>query len=162
MLLSFRAGCIIQAELLEVIMNVYKNEEVLSNFLVDGSMINQVNTNIQSLRVTNSLAILAGVPIPVLSSAITYLDQLRSKLVGANLIQAQRTSLEHIHLKELMLRGKFIMSGKIKTNFTIFGGTGDLTYRKLIPALYNLYATKKLQVMIELLRMKRISARRIS
>ncbi|MEG1462061.1 MAG: NADP-dependent phosphogluconate dehydrogenase [Anaerorhabdus sp.] len=86
----FRAGCIIQAELLEVIMNVYKNEEVLSNFLVDGSMINQVNTNIQSLRVTNSLAILAGVPIPVLSSAITYLDQLRSKLVGANLIQAQR------------------------------------------------------------------------
>ena len=53
-------------------------------------MINQVNSNIQSLRVTNSLAILAGVPIPVLSSAITYLDQLRSKLVGANLIQAQR------------------------------------------------------------------------
>ena len=36
------------------------------------------------------------------------------------------------------------MSGKIKTNFTIFGGTGDLTYRKLIPALYNLYATKKI------------------
>lgn len=36
------------------------------------------------------------------------------------------------------------MSGKIKTNFTIFGGTGDLTYRKLIPALYNLFATNKL------------------
>lgn len=86
----FRAGCIIQAELLEILMKVYKNDKSLNNFLIDGSMINQINTNIQSLRVTNSLAILAGIPIPVLTSAITYLDQLRSKHVGANLIQAQR------------------------------------------------------------------------
>lgn len=37
------------------------------------------------------------------------------------------------------------MSGKINRNFIIFGGTGDLTYRKLIPALYNLYVEKKLK-----------------
>lgn len=29
--------------------------------------------------------------------------------------------------------------------FTIFGGTGDLTFRKLLPALYNLQAQKKLE-----------------
>lgn len=28
--------------------------------------------------------------------------------------------------------------------FTIFGGTGDLTYRKLLPALYNIYVSKQL------------------
>lgn len=28
--------------------------------------------------------------------------------------------------------------------FTIFGGTGDLTYRKLLPALYNLFVSKQL------------------
>lgn len=28
-----------------------------------------------------------------------------------------------------------------KNNFVIFGGTGDLSYRKLLPALYNLYAS---------------------
>lgn len=36
------------------------------------------------------------------------------------------------------------MSGNINRNFTIFGGTGDLTYRKLLPALYNLYVDGKL------------------
>lgn len=36
------------------------------------------------------------------------------------------------------------MNGMIRNNFTIFGGTGDLTYRKLIPALYNLFVTHKL------------------
>lgn len=30
-----------------------------------------------------------------------------------------------------------------KQTFTIFGGTGDLTFRKLIPALYNMYAAEK-------------------
>ena len=29
--------------------------------------------------------------------------------------------------------------------FTIFGGTGDLTFRKLLPALYNLQAQSKLE-----------------
>lgn len=37
------------------------------------------------------------------------------------------------------------MSGTINRNFTIFGGTGDLTYRKLLPALYNLYVEKTLK-----------------
>ncbi|MGL5721053.1 MAG: glucose-6-phosphate dehydrogenase [Brevinema sp.] len=36
------------------------------------------------------------------------------------------------------------MSGTTNRNFTIFGGTGDLTYRKLLPALYNLYVEKSL------------------
>ena len=31
-----------------------------------------------------------------------------------------------------------------KTAITLFGGTGDLTYRKLLPALYNLNALGKL------------------
>lgn len=30
-----------------------------------------------------------------------------------------------------------------KQIFTIFGGTGDLTFRKLIPALYNMYVAEK-------------------
>lgn len=33
---------------------------------------------------------------------------------------------------------------KIDTNITIFGGTGDLTFRKLLPALYTMYNTGKL------------------
>ncbi len=36
------------------------------------------------------------------------------------------------------------MSGKNTRNFVIFGGTGDLSYRKLMPALFNLYKRGKL------------------
>lgn len=86
----FRAGCIIQAELLDRLMDVYTASHELSNFLMEESMIKQLNVNTQSLRVVSSLAILAGVPIPVLSSAITVIDQYRSPCLGANLIQAQR------------------------------------------------------------------------
>ncbi len=31
-----------------------------------------------------------------------------------------------------------------KLTLTIFGGTGDLTYRKLLPAMYNLYIKNQL------------------
>lgn len=86
----FRAGCIIQAELLEQLMQVYTSNQQLSNFLLDNSMINILQTNAQSLRVVASQAILSGIPIPVLTSAITVIDQYRSPLLGANLIQAQR------------------------------------------------------------------------
>ncbi len=36
------------------------------------------------------------------------------------------------------------MSGKTKETITIFGGTGDLSYRKLLPALFNLYVNQEL------------------
>ncbi len=38
------------------------------------------------------------------------------------------------------------MNGKTSVNFIIFGATGDLTYRKLMPALYNLYYRSKLSL----------------
>ena len=40
------------------------------------------------------------------------------------------------------------MNGVILVNnvaYTIFGGTGDLTFRKLLPAFYNLYAEEKME-----------------
>ncbi len=38
------------------------------------------------------------------------------------------------------------MNGKIRKNITIFGGTGDLTYRKLLPAMYNLFSIGKMDI----------------
>ena len=38
-----------------------------------------------------------------------------------------------------------------KTVFTIFGGTGDLTYRKLLPAFYNLFSLFKMPQDFEIL-----------
>ncbi len=86
----FRAGCIIQAKLLDVLMRLYDNNKDIQNFLLDKSMIDNINKKLPHLRKLNVTAMSHGLPIPVLSSALTYIDQLRSDCVGANLIQAQR------------------------------------------------------------------------
>ena len=39
----------------------------------------------------------------------------------------------------------------VQNRFIIFGGTGDLTYRKLLPAFYNLFVSKKLTKQDEIL-----------
>ena len=39
----------------------------------------------------------------------------------------------------------------IQNRFIIFGGTGDLTYRKLLPAFYNLFVSQKLTKQDEIL-----------
>src|SRR5690554_1175670 len=61
-------------------------------------------------------------------------------------------SLELIPSNELTKKVIFMAIGKHPILFTIFGGTGDLTYRKLLPALYNLMAVKvfpeQLQVIV--------------
>lgn len=43
------------------------------------------------------------------------------------------------------MKGRIMMSGSKTTFFTLFGATGDLTYRKLIPALYNLHSLDLLE-----------------
>ncbi len=86
----FRAGCIIQAELLEVLMKVYEKNSSLVNFLLDDSIFTDLMTSTVSLRKLCMLSLYDEIPIPVLNSAITYIDQLKSKTLGANVIQAQR------------------------------------------------------------------------
>ena len=44
-------------------------------------------------------------------------------------------------MKALSTTGGVVMN---KLTLTIFGGTGDLTYRKLLPAMYNLYIKNQL------------------
>ena len=50
----------------------------------------KVKANEQSLRKIVAKAILAGIPVPAFANAISYIDGLSTKVVGANLIQAQR------------------------------------------------------------------------
>lgn len=86
----FRAGCIIQAKLLETLMKLYNSEPDLKNFLLSQSMLETISNHINSLRHLNLVSTLNEIPNPTLSSALIYIDQLKSVSVGANLIQAQR------------------------------------------------------------------------
>ncbi len=99
----FRAGCIIQAEILELLMNLFADDSTLDNFLLHPNMITRIEQLLPALRKVVVTGVAKGIPVPVLSGTITYIDQLRSKECGANLIQAQR---DFFGAHTFMIKGK--------------------------------------------------------
>ena len=49
-----------------------------------------VKNGLGALREVNSIAVLSGIPVPALNSAISYYDAYRSDALSTNLVQAQR------------------------------------------------------------------------
>lgn len=86
----FRAGCIIQARFLNNITEAYRKNPELDNLMEADFFADKVKANEQSLRKIVAKAILAGIPVSAFANAISYIDGLSTKVVGANLIQAQR------------------------------------------------------------------------
>ncbi|MDE1549728.1 NADP-dependent phosphogluconate dehydrogenase [Jeotgalibaca caeni] len=86
----WRAGCIIRARFLQNITDAYDKNPELNNLLLDDYFKEVTEKYHQSVRKVVSTAVLAGVPVPTLSSAIAYFDSYRAETLPANLIQAQR------------------------------------------------------------------------
>ncbi|MDN3019779.1 NADP-dependent phosphogluconate dehydrogenase [Paenibacillus sp. BSR1-1] len=86
----FRGGCIIRAAFLQNIMDAYDRNPELDNLLMD-SYFQAITGDYQdAAREVVSIALKAGIPVPGLSSAISYYDSYRSAVLPANLLQAQR------------------------------------------------------------------------
>lgn len=86
----WRAGCIIRARFLQNITDAYDKNPELNNLLLDDYFKEVTEKYHQSVRKVVSTAVLSGVPVPTLSSAIAYFDSYRAETLPANLIQAQR------------------------------------------------------------------------
>lgn len=86
----FRAGCIIQAAFLGDITAAFARNAALDNLLLDPVFAQRVRAGHTALREVAAQGVLCGVPMPVMTSAVSYLDGYRGAPVGANLIQAQR------------------------------------------------------------------------
>ncbi|NPV52703.1 MAG: NADP-dependent phosphogluconate dehydrogenase [Firmicutes bacterium] len=86
----WRSGCIIRARLLNHIMEAYKRDPGLRNLLLDAYFRGVIAANQTGWRQVVSQAALAGIPVPVLGSALAYYDAYRAERLPANLIQAQR------------------------------------------------------------------------
>lgn len=84
----FRAGCIIQAKLLQEIMDCYDNGA--NELLAYPTFKNKVIENNKSLKDVVISGLSSNLALPVYTSALVYLTQLSSDLLGANLIQGQR------------------------------------------------------------------------
>lgn len=86
----FRAGCIIQADFLNDITAAFRKDPALPNLMLDPFFRDQLAGHVRSLRTAASLGIASGLPLPAMTSAISYYDAFRAQHVGSNLIQAQR------------------------------------------------------------------------
>ncbi|MDP4528655.1 NADP-dependent phosphogluconate dehydrogenase [Alkalimonas delamerensis] len=86
----WRAGCIIRAVFLQSITEAYQRNEELANLLVDPFFAKQISGFQQHWRQAVANATLAGIPVPALSSALSYYDAYRTAVLPANLLQGQR------------------------------------------------------------------------
>ncbi|MFD1672752.1 NADP-dependent phosphogluconate dehydrogenase [Agrilactobacillus yilanensis] len=86
----WREGCIIKAQFLQKITDAYDRKPDLQNLLLDQYFLDIAKNYQQSIRDIVALATQAGIPVPVLSAAISYYDSYRSEVLPANLTQAQR------------------------------------------------------------------------
>ncbi|KAJ3362391.1 6-phosphogluconate dehydrogenase, decarboxylating [Kappamyces sp. JEL0680] len=88
--LMWRGGCIIRSAFLGDITNAFKSNPNLLNLLVDPFFTKALHRTIPRYRRVVSQAVLLGVPVPCLSSALCFYDGYRSAKLPANLLQAQR------------------------------------------------------------------------
>ncbi len=123
--LMWRGGCIIRSVFLDKIKAAYDREPLLKNLLLDPYFKETMQTVIPSLRTVLAQAILNGIPMPAMSSALAYFDGYTSEHLPANLLQAQRDFFgAHTYERTDEPRGKFF-----HTNWTGRGGnTASTTY----------------------------------
>lgn len=86
----WRAGCIIRAGLLADIAEAFKADQDLPNLVLSPTFVEKVQSTVSSARELVAFAATNGIPLPGLSSALTYFDAYTSTRLPLNLIQAQR------------------------------------------------------------------------
>jgi 6-phosphogluconate dehydrogenase len=86
----WKAGCIIRAKFLDSIMRAYERDPKLPNLLLDETFSGAIAQSQLAWRRAVSLAQTAGVPVPAMSSSLSYFDAYRSADLPQNLTQAQR------------------------------------------------------------------------
>ncbi len=88
--LMWRSGCIIRSAFLGKISEAFEKNPNLQNLLLD-SYFSEILTRCQaSWRRIIAKAVLAGIPVPALTSALAFYDGYRSEQLPTNLLQAQR------------------------------------------------------------------------
>ncbi len=88
--MMWRGGCIIRSAFLTKIKDAYDNNSDLKNLLLDPFFKNKIDQSQDGWRRIIVVAISNGVPVPAMSSSLSYFDGYRSERLPANLLQAQR------------------------------------------------------------------------
>lgn len=104
----WRGGCIIRSVFLDRIKEAFDRDPALHNMMLDKYFAAILNSTHGSLRSVVSEAARLGIPVPALSSALSYYDSYRCQRLGANLLQAQRDLFgAHTYERTDRPRGEF-------------------------------------------------------
>ena len=123
--LMWRGGCIIRSAFLGKIKIAFDNNPNLTNLLLDPFFKSKIEEAQQSWRKVIATAVMNGIWVPALSTALEYFDGFRNDRLPANLLQAQRDYFgAHTYERIDKPRGEFF-----HTNWTGRGGeTASTTY----------------------------------
>ncbi len=123
--LMWRGGCIIRSVFLGKIKEAYDKNPSLENLLMDDYFAATIQSLIPAWRDGGAYAVKAGIPMPAISSALTYFDGYTTDRLPANLLQAQRDYFgAHTYERLDAPRGQVF-----HTNWTGHGGnTSASTY----------------------------------
>ena len=88
--LIWRGGCIIRSRFLGKIKEAYTKNPELENLMLDDYFKETLERAQASFRKVIATAVLNGIPVPAMSSALAYFDGYKSACLPANLLQAQR------------------------------------------------------------------------
>ena len=123
--LMWRGGCIIRSVFLGRIKEAFDKNPELSNLLMDDYFKSTIESLVPAWREVAAYAMKAGIPMPAITSALSYFDGYTTANLPANLLQAQRDYFgAHTYERTDAPRGQFF-----HTNWTGFGGdTASTTY----------------------------------
>jgi 6-phosphogluconate dehydrogenase len=123
--LMWRGGCIIRSVFLGKIKEAFDRNPDLDNLLLDPFFKDAVEKAQPAWRRVVTTAVELGIPIPAMSSALSFYDGYRHERLPANLLQAQRDYFgAHTYERVDKPRGEFF-----HTNWTGRGGdTAASTY----------------------------------
>jgi 6-phosphogluconate dehydrogenase len=88
--LMWRGGCIIRSVFLGKIKEAFERKAKLTNLLLDPFFKSAIKNAQRSWRNVVATAAKKGIPVPAISTALTFYDSYRSERLPANLLQAQR------------------------------------------------------------------------
>ncbi len=116
--LMWRGGCIIRSVFLGKIKEAFDKNPELPNLLLDPYFKGVIEKAQAGWRRVCSAAMMNGIPMPAMSSALSYYDGYRCERLPANLLQAQRDYFgAHTYERVDAPRGQFF-----HTNWTGKGG----------------------------------------
>ena len=117
--LMWRGGCIIRSAFFGKIKEAFDKNPDLTNLLLDPYFKEKIESAQDSWRRVVSTAVLNGIWVPAISTALNYYDGFRTDRLPANLLQAQRDYFgAHTYERVDKPRGEFF-----HTNWTGRGGT---------------------------------------